>query len=117
MQATLTAVSFRDENIGCIAGHDAVILRSDDGGERWSLVHADPGFEAPLLDIMLLEPERVTEKLRQSTFWQGRGGFIAGFYEDNVSIGLEPVWQEIACREFIKKGQAVSSRVGEDVLE
>lgn len=38
--------------------------------------------------------------------WQGRGGFIAGFYEDNVSIGLEPVWQEIACHEFLKKGRA-----------
>jgi uroporphyrinogen decarboxylase len=37
--------------------------------------------------------------------WQGRGGFIAGFYEDNVSIGLESKWQEIACHEFLKKGR------------
>jgi len=37
--------------------------------------------------------------------WGGRGGFIAGFYTDNVSIGLEPKWQEIASDEFLKKGR------------
>ncbi|NLV73903.1 MAG: hypothetical protein GXY52_04355 [Chloroflexi bacterium] len=29
-----------------------------------------------------------------------QGGFIAGYYSDNVSIGLEPQWQDIACRAF-----------------
>jgi uroporphyrinogen decarboxylase len=37
--------------------------------------------------------------------WRGRGGFIAGFYGDNDSIGLEPKWQEIASDEFLKKGK------------
>jgi hypothetical protein len=37
--------------------------------------------------------------------WRGRGGFIAGFYQDNASIGLEPKWQEIASDEFLKKGR------------
>jgi len=36
--------------------------------------------------------------------WQGRGGFIAGIYPDNASIGLEPKWQEMACDEFLKVG-------------
>jgi hypothetical protein len=36
--------------------------------------------------------------------WQGRGGFIAGFYSDNVAIGLKPQWQEFACDEFIRRG-------------
>jgi len=36
--------------------------------------------------------------------WRGRGGFIAGYYDDNASIGLEPKWQEYACDEFIKTG-------------
>lgn len=36
--------------------------------------------------------------------WQGRGGFIAGYYGDNVSIGLEPIWQEHACDEFVRQG-------------
>jgi len=38
--------------------------------------------------------------------WKGRGGFIAGYYEDNESIGLEPRWQQYACDEFVKCGVA-----------
>jgi hypothetical protein len=36
--------------------------------------------------------------------WRGRGGFIAGFYSDNASIGLETRWQEYACDEFVRRG-------------
>ena len=36
--------------------------------------------------------------------WRRRGGFIAGYYGDNVSIGLDPKWQEIASDEFLKLG-------------
>lgn len=36
--------------------------------------------------------------------WRGRGGFIAGLYLDNVAIGLDPRWQEIACDEFTRAG-------------
>jgi hypothetical protein len=37
--------------------------------------------------------------------WKGKGGFMAGYYEDNESIGLDPKWQEYACDEFIKRGR------------
>jgi uroporphyrinogen decarboxylase len=37
--------------------------------------------------------------------WAGRGGFIAGYYGDNASIGLDPQWQEIASQEFAALGQ------------
>lgn len=40
--------------------------------------------------------------------WKGRGGFIAGFYTDNASIGLDPRWQEAACDEFDSRGRAVN---------
>ncbi|MFH0921776.1 MAG: uroporphyrinogen decarboxylase family protein [Fibrobacterota bacterium] len=36
--------------------------------------------------------------------WRGQGGFIAGHYSDNTSIGLEPRWQEYANEEFLKRG-------------
>ena len=36
--------------------------------------------------------------------WRGRGGFIAGYYGDNVSIGLDPKWQDYACDEFTRSG-------------
>jgi len=58
VQAMLTAISFHGARLGCAAGHDAVILRSDDGGAHWSIVHADPDFAAPLLDILLLDDQR-----------------------------------------------------------
>jgi uroporphyrinogen-III decarboxylase len=46
------------------------------------------------------EARELLEKL-----WQRRGGFIAGFYTDDASIGLEPKWQQIASDEFLKKGK------------
>jgi hypothetical protein len=36
--------------------------------------------------------------------WHGRGGFVAGYYGDNASIGLDPVWQDYACDEFVQYG-------------
>ncbi len=36
--------------------------------------------------------------------WMGRGGFVAGYYGDNDSIGLDPKWQEVACDEFVRRG-------------
>lgn len=36
--------------------------------------------------------------------WMPEGGFIAGYYEGNSAIGLDPKWQKIACDEFISLG-------------
>lgn len=48
----------------------------------------------------------IRDKVREmlDKLWKGRGGFIAGFYGDNASIGLDPKWQEYACDEFVKYG-------------
>ncbi|NLM78539.1 MAG: hypothetical protein GX173_10710 [Ruminococcaceae bacterium] len=45
------------------------------------------------------EARQLLEKL-----WRGRGGFVAGYYGDNTSIGLDPKWQEIASDEFMRRG-------------
>jgi len=42
--------------------------------------------------------------------WRGEGGFIAGYYSDNKSIGLEPKWQEVASDEFLKHASRSQSR-------
>ena len=47
----LTAVHMHDEHTGWAVGHDAVILRTRDGGETWSLIHQAPEEELPLLDV------------------------------------------------------------------
>ena len=63
-------------------------------------------------------PERVEDAIRRKsremldTLWQGRGGFVAGCYGDNVSIGLDPKWQGYARDEFSKSGH--SSRYDKD---
>ncbi len=49
--STLTAVCLHDGNLGWAVGHDAVILRTGDGGETWDLVHYAPDEERPLLDV------------------------------------------------------------------
>lgn len=50
-RATLTAVYLHDEKVGWAVGHDAVILRTEDGGETWKTVHSAPEEQLPLLDI------------------------------------------------------------------
>ncbi len=47
----LTAVHMHDEHRGWAVGHDAVILRTGDGGATWSMVHQAPEEELPLLDV------------------------------------------------------------------
>ncbi|MBP8638566.1 MAG: hypothetical protein KBI34_05170 [Dictyoglomi bacterium] len=32
------------------------------------------------------------------------GGFIAGYYGSNEALGLDPYWQDVACRAFVKYG-------------
>ena len=50
-RALLTAVHMHDERTGWAVGHDAVILRTGDGGATWTLVHQAPEAELPLLDV------------------------------------------------------------------
>ena len=65
VRALLTAVHMRDEMSGWAVGHDAVILRTADGGETWRLVHHAPEEERPLLDVW---------------FRDARSGFAIGAY-------------------------------------
>jgi photosystem II stability/assembly factor-like uncharacterized protein len=51
VDTTLTAVYFQDDLNGWAAGHDAVILKTTDGGNHWRQVYSAPEAEMPLLDI------------------------------------------------------------------
>jgi photosystem II stability/assembly factor-like uncharacterized protein len=55
--ATLTAVFFHDRNLGWAVGHDAVILRTRDGGATWQLLYQDPGQERPFLDVWFADAD------------------------------------------------------------
>jgi len=52
--------------------------------------------------IIRAEVRELLDKL-----WRMRGGFVAGQYGDNASIGLEPIWQEIAEDEFLQHGKCL----------
>ena len=56
-RATLTGVFFHDKNQGWTVGHDAVILRTTDGGESWETVYSAPEEERPLLDVWFRDAE------------------------------------------------------------
>jgi len=51
VRVLLTAIHMHDERTGWAVGHDAVILRTADGGDTWQLVHRAPEEERPLLDV------------------------------------------------------------------
>jgi photosystem II stability/assembly factor-like uncharacterized protein len=53
--ATLTGVFFENRRLGWAVGHDAVILKTLDGGENWTRVHYAPEQECPLLDVFFLD--------------------------------------------------------------
>ena len=54
----LTAVHMHDERTGWAVGHDAVVLRTVDGGESWKMVHEAPEEELPLLDVWFRDERR-----------------------------------------------------------
>ncbi len=56
-RSTLTAVSFPTPSEGFAVGHDAVILRTRDSGESWTLQHVDPNLESPLLDVWFADAD------------------------------------------------------------
>ena len=51
VRALLTAVHMHDKRLGWAVGHDALILRTGDGGATWSVAHYAPKEERPLLDV------------------------------------------------------------------
>jgi photosystem II stability/assembly factor-like uncharacterized protein len=50
-RTTLTGVYFQDRMNGWVVGHDAVILRTTDGGKAWEKVYYDPEGQTALFDI------------------------------------------------------------------
>jgi D-galactarolactone cycloisomerase len=64
--------------------HALVILRTDEGLEGFGSCYTSGRLVAGAVELLwpllkgqsAVEPERVSETLRQSTFWQGRGGSV-----------------------------------------
>jgi photosystem II stability/assembly factor-like uncharacterized protein len=57
-RALLTGVFVHDERLAWAVGHDAVVVRTRDGGLSWERVHDAPEAERPLLDVWFENAER-----------------------------------------------------------
>ncbi|NHQ91928.1 WD40/YVTN/BNR-like repeat-containing protein [Janthinobacterium lividum] len=51
VRSMLTSVQFLDARRGYAAGHDGVVLGTQDGGDNWTLLRATPGLEQPVLSL------------------------------------------------------------------
>ena len=58
VRSAFTSVSFVDAEHGWAAGHDAAIVRSEDGGRSWQLQNFQPELNKPVLDLLALDPQR-----------------------------------------------------------
>jgi len=100
----LTGVWFHDRNLGWAVGHDAVILRTEDGGETWCRVHHAPELERPLFDVW---------------FDDARNGFAIGAYgyflrtsDGGLTWREEPL--EIVAEEQTESDEELESGAGGD---
>ena len=48
---TITSITFLDDKVGFAVGHDATILKTEDGGESWSLKYIERRGENPLFGL------------------------------------------------------------------
>jgi photosystem II stability/assembly factor-like uncharacterized protein len=97
----LTGAWFHDRNLGWAVGHDAVILRTEDGGEAWCLVHSAPELERPLFDIW---------------FEDENNGFAVGAYGYLLrSADGGRTWQE-ELLELVDEGDTADDDYADDEL-
>jgi len=100
--------------------HTLIAVDTDNGLTGWGsvftsddLVNGALGVLKPLFDgESALEPERVTEKLHQHTFWQGRGGTITHAIS-GISIAL---WDLLGQATGQPVGRLLGGRYRERVM-
>jgi len=56
-RSMLTGVYFHDEKVGWAVGHDAVILKTEDGGTSWRRVNYAPELDLPLFDVWFADAD------------------------------------------------------------
>ena len=57
-QKMLTAVSFPSKKTGYAVGHDAIILKTTDGGSHWQKIYEDLDLGVPLLDVRFINEKQ-----------------------------------------------------------
>jgi uroporphyrinogen decarboxylase len=84
---------------------DLLAARQDEAREQGKRITFWCGID---IQITLQTRDRaiIEAKAREmlDRLWRGEGGFVAGYYSDNASIGLEPSWQDYASATFAEYG-------------
>ncbi|MFT5426218.1 MAG: photosystem II stability/assembly factor-like uncharacterized protein [Gammaproteobacteria bacterium] len=87
-RTTLTGVYFHDKMNGWVVGHDAVILRTTDGGKVWQKVNYDPEGETPLFDVWFKNKKQGVAIGAYGLYLiSGDGGVTWDESEINTSLG------------------------------
>lgn len=73
-RATLTAVTFVNDQQGLAVGHDLTILRTEDGGINWELVHEDRDEQPPFLDVLFIDKNISFAVGAYGTFFESTDG-------------------------------------------
>ena len=71
---TLTAVAFSDPRHGVAVGHDALILRTEDGGQTWKQAFSAAEQKRPLLAVTFISPEHVVAVGAYAAYFESRDG-------------------------------------------
>jgi len=82
-----------------LMGIDALAERFGGRMTFWCPVDIQRTLQTKDAEKIAASAERMIEK-----FGGHGGGFIAGYYGSNEAIGLDPKWQDFACRTFVEKG-------------
>lgn len=85
-QATLVAVDFVDDNVGYVVGHDNTILKTQDGGNTWTLQNFDPAAEKPFLDVLFFDANHGITIGAYGQFYRTKDGGVTWVREDHIEV-------------------------------
>ena len=95
-QATLTSVFFVNDKLGFAGGHDTTVLRTEDGGDHWTLAYHDVQAQSPIMSLYFTDENHgiavgafsfVAETFDGGKSW-ARRSLIEGSQEDSHLNGI-----------------------------
>jgi photosystem II stability/assembly factor-like uncharacterized protein len=89
-RSTLTAAAFVDEKTGFAVGHDAVILKTTDGGASWQLLNFEPESRNVMLNVRFRDARRGYVVGTDGQLWVTQDG---GVTWDRRTLAVEDWYQ------------------------
>jgi photosystem II stability/assembly factor-like uncharacterized protein len=77
VRSTLTALSFADDETGWAVGHDAAILKTEDGGKSWMLQNFEPEKDTAFMSVIATDRNHAYAVGAFGLFYATRDGGIS----------------------------------------